>query len=387
LLDILYLVGNTADPAVARRVSMLRDGGATVRVAGFRRGGSASPSLDVDDYYEIGETFDARFAQRILAIARAAGSLKGRIRDRGMPDVIVARNLEMLFLGVRLRSMWADRPTIVYECLDIHRLMLRQDLIGRSLRRLERQLARQASLLLVSSPAFAREYFGRINPIGLPIRLVENKVHGELPRGQNPVCADGPVGPIRVGWFGALRCGKSLDALDRFARQMNGSVEIVLRGRPALNEFDDFYGIIAANPFMSYEGPYRNPDDLAAIYSDVHLAWAIDYFEEGQNSKWLLPNRVYEGCLNGAIPIALAGTETASFVTTKNIGIVLDDTRPDTLVRVLGGLSHDSLRGLAEAVAATPASQLACHMVECRALVAVLAGSASPGTSALEVAA
>jgi succinoglycan biosynthesis protein ExoL len=366
---------------------MLQDGEATVRVAGFRRGDSASPSLDVDDYYELGETFDARFAQRILAIARAAGSLKRRIRGRGMPDVIVARNLEMLFLGVRLRSMWADRPTIVYECLDVHRLMLRQDLIGLSLRRLERQLARQASLLLVSSPAFAREYFSRINPIGLPIRLVENKVQGALSRGQNPACGDGPLGAIRVGWFGALRCRKSLDALDRFARQMNGSVEIVLRGRPALTEFDDFYGVIAANPLMSYEGPYRNPDDLAAIYGDVHLAWAIDYFEEGQNSKWLLPNRVYEGCLNGAIPIALAGTETASFLTTKNIGIVLDDIRPDTLVRVLGGLSPDTLRGLAEAVAATPASQFACDMVECRALVAALAGPASHETSALEVAA
>jgi succinoglycan biosynthesis protein ExoL len=387
LPDVLYLVGNTGDSAVARRVDMLRDGGATVSVAGFRRAGSAAPSLHVDDYYELGQTFDARFAQRIFAIARAAGPIKARMRSRGAPEVIVARNLEMLFLAVRLRGMWGGRPAIVYECLDIHRLMLRQDVIGRSLRRLERHLARKASLLLISSPAFAREYFDTINPLDLPIRLVENKVYGSPSRGQNPALGDGDRGPIRIGWFGALRCRRSLDILDRFAWQMNGNVEVVLRGRPALTEFDDFHGVIAANPFLSYEGPYRNPADLAAIYSDVHLAWAIDYFEEGQNSQWLLPNRIYEGCLNGAIPVALAGTETASFIASKNIGIVLDDTRQDTLLRVLGGTSREALRNLAAAVATTSADEFAGDTGECRALVAAIAGATAPEVHAVEAAA
>lgn len=387
LPDVLYLVGNTGDTAVARRVDMLRDGGATVSVAGFRRTGSAAPSLRVDDYYELGQTFDAQFAQRVFAIARAGRQLKNCMRSRGAPDVIVARNLEMLFLAVRLRGTWGSRPAIVYECLDIHRLMLRRDVIGRLLRRIERQLARNASLLMVSSPAFAREYFNTINPLDLPIQLVENKVYGSLSRGRNRALGHSDGGPVRIGWFGALRCHRSLDILDRFTRQMDGSVEAVLRGRPALTEFDDFHGVIAANPFMSYEGPYRNPADLAAIYSNVHLTWAIDYFEEGQNSKWLLPNRVYEGCLNGAVPIALAGTETASFISSKNIGVVLDDTRQGTLVRVLGNMPRDTLRGLAAAVAATPADQFACDSSECLALVAALAGAAAPDVHAVKAAA
>ena len=125
-------------------------------------------------------------------------------------------------------------------------------------------------MLLVSSPAFEREYFSKINQLQLPTLLVENKVLGAA-GGQSPMRAASAA--LRIGWFGALRCRKSLDALGAFARRMNGAVEVVLRGRPALTEFDDFHGAIAANPFLSYEGPYRSPDDLSRIYGEVDLNW------------------------------------------------------------------------------------------------------------------
>ena len=112
-----------------------------------------------------------------------------------------------------------------------------------------------------------------------------------------------------------------------------------------MSKYPSGYGICAASascsvasrPFLSYAGPY-DAGDLADLYSGVHLAWAIDYFEAGQNSAWLLPNRIYEGCLHGAIPIALAGTETASFIENLGIGIVLPDTEPHTLVETIGAL-------------------------------------------------
>lgn len=388
MLDVLYLAANIGDATVAKRVQMFADGGADVAVAGFRRSGSASPRLNATDTFELGETFDARFGQRILAIARAAGPLRSRMRGRAAPDVIVARNLEMLFLASRLQPMWEERPAIVYECLDIHRLLLRNGIVGQALRGLERRLARRAALLMTSSPAFVREYFEAYDQVELPTLLIENKVYGSGPeRGTNPALR--PVdGPLRIGWFGALRCRRSLLVLADFAARMNGAVEIVLRGRPALTEFDDFHGFVATQPHMSYEGTYRNPDDLAPIYSGVHLSWAIDYFEAGQNSKWLLPNRVYEGCLHGAVPVALEGTETATFLGANGIGIVLPDTAPETLVEALGSLGAEALRGLAQAVAARPASSFAADIHDARILVGRLAEVAGAESRvALEVAA
>ncbi|MDB5536401.1 MAG: hypothetical protein JWQ65_1276 [Devosia sp.] len=385
MLKILYLVPNLADPAVARRVDMLRLGGAQIHVAGFRRAGTAVPSLDVDTYLELDQTFDARFAQRLLATAKAMSGARKWAGGLPQPDLIIARNLEMLGLANRLQGFWPSRPSVVYECLDIHRLMLREDAIGRAMRGAERHWSKQAALLLTSSPAFSRNYFDVHG--SLPTEVVENKViwdGGE--RGRNPALAAETNGPLRIGWFGALRCARSLEALSGLADAMDGDVEVVLRGRPALTEFNDFNAIVAAQEHLRFAGPYRNPDDLAAIYSDVHLAWAIDFFEEGQNSKWLLPNRLYEGCLHGAVPVALKGTETGAFLERNGIGIVLPDIEPQTLRTMLGGLTRERLVQLAAAVAAKDTARFAVNATDCVALVNKLAGLLAAPTRLTEAA-
>jgi succinoglycan biosynthesis protein ExoL len=280
----------------------------------------------------------------------------------------------MLALANRLRRRWAVDAPVVYECLDIHRLMLRRDFVGRGMRTVERAMARDASLLLTSSPAFVTEYFEPYGQFDKPVLLVENKVLFDGgARGRNPALAASETGgSLRIGWFGALRCRRSLSALAALTRRTAGGVEVVLRGTPARIEFEDFDGVVASEPHLRFEGPYRNPDNLATIYSEVHFAWAIDYFEAGRNSKWLLPNRIYEGCLHGAIPVALAGTETAALLARLHIGIILDDTEPDTLARVFGGMSGARVAALARDVANVDIAQFACDAPGCRALVARL---------------
>jgi len=385
LLKVLYLVPNLADSAVARRIDMLRLGGAQIDVAGFRRSGTDLPTLAVETCIELDQTFDARFAQRLWATVRAMTSFRRWAGRLAQPDVIIARNLEMLSLASRLRGFWQGQPEIVYECLDIHRLMLREDAVGRAMRGAEQHWGRQASLLLTSSPAFLSNYFDVHG--GPPAEIVENKVlwdGGE--RGRNPALAGQSAGPLRIGWYGALRCARSLQALGGLADAMGGDVEVVLRGRPALTEFDDFHASVTGQPHLRFDGPYRNPGDLAAIYSQVHLAWAIDFFEAGKNSQWLLPNRIYEGCLHGAVPVALAGTETAAFIERHGIGIVLPDIEPETLRTMLGGLSPERLVTLAAAVAARDPGHFAASPADCRALVGKLAGLRRAETLAAEAA-
>ncbi|GLQ09301.1 glycosyl transferase family 1 [Devosia yakushimensis] len=367
MLRVLYLVPNLADPAVGRRIGMLKTGGAEIAAAGFRRSGVAMPDLPVTHAIELGETFDARFAQRIMAVVGAAMSIVRRLGHLAPPDVIVARNLEMLPLAGRLKAHWGGHVPIVYECLDIHRLLLRPDLIGQAMRGAERRWAQPASLLMTSSPAFISNHLGGLGPV--PSLLVENKVPHSAERGSNPALGPADGGPVKIGWFGALRCRRSLDALASFSRAMSGRVQVILRGRPALNEFEDFHGFVEAEPFLRFEGAYRNPDDLASIYSDVHLAWAIDFFEAGKNSQWLLPNRIYEGSFHGAIPVTLAGTETAAFTERLGIGITVPDIEAGTLASALGELDAPRLHRLASAVLDQDPANFSFHDADCRQLV------------------
>ena len=82
---------------------------------------------------------------------------------------------------------------------------------------------------------------------------------------------------------------------------------------------------------MTFTGPYRF-DELAKLYGDVHFSWAVDFFEQGMNSSWLLPNRIYESSFFGSVPIAVEGVETARWLAEKQIGVILNG-RPETSLR------------------------------------------------------
>lgn len=385
MLHVLYLVHDVSDPAVRRRVIMLKAGGARLVLAGFRRTDEPVKDIEGLEPIDLGYTRDGRFAQRIGAVAKAAASISGSLGTLPAPDLIIARNLEMLALAQRARSAFAGSVPIVYECLDIHRLVLRDDLLGKGMRGAERLLGRNVKLLLTSSPAFVRHYFDRYGQIDAPIELVENKLL-ELASNLPPASLKAAVGPPwKIGWFGALRCRKSLELLADFTRKMEGQFEVVMRGRPALTEFPDFHGLVTAEPHLTFEGAYRNPEDMADIYREVHFSWAIDFFEEGQNSKWLLPNRLYEGCRFGTVPIAMADTETARFLQKQRVGLELCEPSVDALMKTLSPMTAERFEILHRGVLARDPRTWSCDSSDCRALVAKLqriAGSADIGAIA-----
>jgi len=376
MLRVLYFVHDLADPAVRRRVMMLEAGGAAVTLAGFRRTPGIPAELERLRPIDLGRTADGKFAQRLKAVAAAAMALGSKLRQVGRPDVIIGRNLEMLALAARARSLFSADIPIVYECLDIHRLMLGDNGISRSMRGAERALGRKASLLLTSSPAFVRDYFRRFDQMDAPVALLLNKV---LETAEQPSSFDAHPAlpnegePWVIGWFGALRCRKSLELLAQFTRRMEGRFEVVLRGRPAYSEFAGFDGFVTAEPFMRFEGAYRNPEDLPSIYGAVHFAWAIDFFEEGLNSNWLLPNRLFEGCRYGAVPVAMRRTETGRFLSDRHMGILLDDASPRSLAECLDSIDRDVYAQMRGKILAEDRSTWVCDLRDCRALVARLA--------------
>ncbi len=445
-MKILYLVHDLADPAVGKRLAMLQKGGAVVTVMGFRRTPEPVPDIGDSPTIDLGQTYNGQFVQRIGAIIRAALMLKKHRAVFMAADVILARNLEMLALGVRGRSLCASKPVLVYESLDIHRLLLHRSPIGMALRWLEGWLAARATALITSSPAFISEYFQKLSRVRLPIRLVENKVfindfadpqyqpinplapargrgqrrlsaqrlgevgEGEslqseavsiqvrsshtfpltlprlspdglrrgspLPQGEGKEHQSGP--PWRIGWYGAIRCPTSLRILTRLTETGNGAVEVVIRGSPALDQFEDFANSTTRTPFLRYLGPYANPGDLAAIYKDVHFTWAIDRFEAGQNSAWLLPNRLYEGGLYGAVPLAEQAVETGRFLDRLGIGVTLAEPLEDSLAAFFSTLTAGQYRNLATRAAAVPQSTWAYDKQDCIELVQFLSAMISP---------
>lgn len=366
---VLYMAPDLSDPAVGRRRIMLEAGGAEVAVAGFLRGDAADPPRSWAAE-RLGRTRDAALTQRALMVARhLLGFWTLRRRVRGQ-DAVVARNLEMLVLAWAGLALARSQTPLSYEVLDIHRVMLGAGLKSKLLRRIERHLLTRVDRLILSSEAFDQAYFHLLQQTPIPRLLLENKV---LALDRSPPAALPAPGapPWRIGWFGMLRCRRSLELLGRLAASRPGLIEVDIRGRPSPAVFgDDFQAVVAQWPGVTFHGPYA-AEDLADAYARVHFVWAVDYYEAGQNSDWLLPNRLYEGNAHGRPLIAQRDVETGRWLAARHVGALFDNPEVE-LTPFFDEMTSSRYRSYAEAVAGLRRSDLLADRQDCLDLVGTL---------------
>ena len=370
---LAYFVHDLGDAAVARRVAMLQSGGMRVTLVGFHRHDTPPATLGGAVVIDLGKTRDGRMAHRIMAVLKTLVRL-GRVRDATRScDAIMARNLEMLVIAACIRG----HRRLVYECLDIHRLLLGNGLMARAVQAIERRMLHNCDLVITSSQRFIDSYFQPRRLTDAPILLVENKVLALT--GARVTPATPPPGPPWViGWFGMLRCRRSLRILLDIVREGGGRVELVLAGIPSDAEFGDLDAILQL-PGVRFLGRY-GAEDLPSLYGGVHFAWAIDYFEEGLNSVWLMPNRLYEALAHGAVPIALAEVETGAWLRRHGVGVVVDVAAND-VPALLNRMTPDSYAALRTSVAAIAPEAVTNGPDACAALVVAIADGRLPAAA------
>lgn len=367
-MNIAYLVHNLRDAAVRRRVALFEDAGFAVRIAGFHRDPQPPATVGGATAVSLGRTSDGALVQRVLSVLRHVvrpGAVRRLMRDA---DVVVARNLETLVIA---RRAAAPGQRIVYECLDIHRLLLGHGPASRWLHRLEAWALRGVERVFVSAPAFRDAYFRDTIEYRGEVLLVENLVpvaEGGVPEVIVPPAAP----PWVIGWFGMLRCRRSLDMLKAIAARSEGRIAVLIAGVPATDLFPDFAAEVADAPGVRFVGSYT-AQDLPALFGQIHFVWAIDYFEEGLNSSWLLPNRLYESIAHGAVPIALREVATGDWLAERGVGIRLRDPATE-LPALLEAMTPARYVGLRDAVAAVPAKAVTMDARRTRAFAHAIVG-------------
>lgn len=373
-MKVAYFVHDLHDAAVARRIAMMQAGGLEPVVLGFRRSPTAPADIGGAPVVDLGRTADARLGQRAAAVLRNwlfASRIGRAVEDC---SIYMARNLESLILAARVA---AGRPNVrlVYECLDIHRTLLGTRTVDRLIQKIERSHLERVDLLVTSSPAFLSNYFTPRLPPAEPALLVENKVLRIAGGTARPDLPRDPGPPWTIGWFGMLRCRRSLAMLATLARLGGGRVKVLIAGRPALSEIPDFERLVRETEGLAYAGPYK-PEDLPDLYRRTHFTWAIDYFEEGLNSSWLLPNRLYEGSFHGSVPIALDHVETGAWLRRRGAGILVRDPVAE-LADLLGTLDEAGYAGERARLDHIPIHDLVTRREDCDALATALRGCAA----------
>jgi succinoglycan biosynthesis protein ExoL len=338
---IAFFGHDAADAAIRRRVQGFRDDG--LDVTGFMMRRHDSVNIDWENI-DLGRTYDAAYIQRIRSILSGARRAAAEQQTLAKADVIYARNLDMLATAFLAKRLTGLKTPVVYEALDVHRLLTRKDLVGLMFRRIEGALLARTKRLVVSSPAFLEHHFNAHHRGRFRASLIENRLATGAAYGPRPALTSAPpagAGALRIGWVGVLRCARSLNLLLNVAKTLGPSVRLVTHGTPALTEIPDFHKKIQGIPNVEFHGRYRAPEDLARIYSGLDLVWAGDFMEAGYNSVWLLPNRLYEGGYYAVPAIAPAGTQTAKWILEHGAGFTVCGDLEDSLSMLVKELVKD----------------------------------------------
>jgi succinoglycan biosynthesis protein ExoL len=346
---------DATESTVVKRVEAFQAHGTRVIGFMFRRAQRAArPAAVAWENVDLGITVDRHYLLRLGKLLAAMLELWRHRRLLRQAQVYYARNIDMLLLAVVARLLARSRAPVVYEVLDVQRAFVGARLINKAFRWAERLLMARMALLVVSSPDFISEYFRPCQGYTGRWRLLENKVLASrlIPSSPGPSSPgrpprDKPPGPPWViGWFGTLRCARSLDVLCRIADAGQDRVRVYMRGLPSQEDLtiDRIEAACAGRKNMHYGGAYRSPQELEAIYGPVHFAWCVDYLDAGGNSDWLLPNRVYEGGLMGCLAIARRGTATARMVDRLGLGHSFDEPLAQGVGEFLAQFAPDTYR-------------------------------------------
>jgi succinoglycan biosynthesis protein ExoL len=338
-IRIAYFGHDAADAAIKRRVTAFLDDG--FQVDGYmmqRRDPGDLPWRNV----KLGETRDAAFIQRFRSLFFGSQKAAKHADQLAKADFICARNLDMLAVAFLTKRKLKLKTPVIYESLDVHRMLSRSDPIGALMRWIERQMLKRTTALIVSSPGFLTHYFERYHRSLYKPILIENRLAAGTDYGDRPAESRLPNDrPLQIGWVGMLRCKRSLDLLAIVADRLKDRVEIHLHGIPARSEIDVFEPIIDQRDNMIFHGRYKSPEDLSSIYSQLDVVWAGDFMEAGENSVWLLPNRIYEGGYYGVPSIAPAKTQTAAWVAQHDVGFVVEEDLEQKLADLIEALASD----------------------------------------------
>jgi succinoglycan biosynthesis protein ExoL len=283
----------------------------------------------------LGRITNGIAASRFFALARATWILyraKRRIKDSD--TIVLVDTLDLLVIS------WLcglTRLPTVYDVSDIRPLQSSKSTLGRATRLIERLALKRVNLLVVTSPWFYWEYFACWQRFPNSALLIENKVGaGSVNHGSRPAFTN------RIAWNGLLRCRVSanvlLDCLTASPMSLNPPLHLSLHG--LLGGLGKVGPKLLKLPSCSYTGLY-DPESLGALLSRSSFVWAVD-FADGENSKWLLPNRLYEALAAGVPLIAVDGTATAEVVRRHSIGIVLPECTSEAVIRALENCNRET---------------------------------------------
>jgi len=278
-------------------------------------------------------------------------------------SIVYCFGLDMTLIAIF--SSLGSQTSIVYEVADIRSLMLKKSIAGRFSRWLERIVVQYIDSVVVTSPLYIQHYFLDFQGIKSieKFHVLENKLSkkqiAQLTFNQvldSEIAESGTKRKIVIGYFGLLRCARSIEILRKLANTSYKGFEfhINIHGK-TMGEVDN--DDLIGNQNIEYFGEYKWPDDLAAMYQKVDIVWACYPYGDSVpgNWQWAKTNRFYEACVFSKPMIVLKNSGDAEAVRKYGIGVEVDMEDTITVVNDLKRmLNFETLHKLEKSMCSLP---------------------------------
>jgi succinoglycan biosynthesis protein ExoL len=330
---LAYFCPDVTDASTLKRVQQFIDHGYRVNVFAFRRSRYNTDYQPPWPNVPLGFTSDGRYWQRLWALLRAVPVLLAHRHSVSQATAFYARNIDQLILTLLVRLFTGSRAPIAYEVLDIPPILVRRSPPAMLVRAIERLCLRHIHVLVVSSPAFHRNYFVAVQKYRGAWFLLENKLHPSISSTPLPArLATAHGRPWVVGYFGLIRGEATVALIARLAERLRGKVTFKFRGILTTVDQATFDSVLGRNPNIVYGGPYVPQQDLPDLYGGVDFAWALDLEHVDHNSRWLMPCRFYEAGYFGVPCLAVHGFEVGRAIEAQRLGWTFREPLEDSLV-------------------------------------------------------
>ncbi len=241
----------------------------------------------------LGVTSGGRYLERSLKLVIAGYRLWKHQEMFSEKNIYYAFNIDNLLLALFARALGNGRGYLVYECADIQPLFISRKIGGALMRAVEKWALKKIDLLVTTSPKFVESYFAAVQDYSGRIAILENKIYPTIKLEVNSIRA--AHGIMVIGYFGSFRCKRSLEIIARLGELLRTKVKFLLAGFPT-QECASLLRRCVSNSegAIEYLGRFSYPSDLPRLYGAVDVCWGFDWSSEQGNSRWLLPNRLYE---------------------------------------------------------------------------------------------
>lgn len=298
-------------------------------------------SISYENHYSLGKIPQNKYLLRFSKIIFDIPRLLKFLSNNPNIDVVYAWNFDIALLFIITKMFTKRQYKFVYEVADIKSILLSNSIWGKILRKFEQFILSNTDYLCVTSEDYISNYFNKYYSYQSKIHILENKVYPKINyKFKNDEIRELPDKlKWKIGLVGIFRCNTSLHLLTNLAESLPNKVEIILAGKYEQHS-EKAFKKLACLDNINIIGEYQYPDDLLNIYSKIDIIWSADFSDPSDNSKWLLPNRIYEAGLFSVPQLCFSENKAISnYIKSLNIGWVIAEANIENLLHFISLLT------------------------------------------------